>query len=172
MRIVLGRGSMTRVLPLGFPATGYSWHFNPTATPPLPTTPWLTKNTISQDLGTVKQNYTCRSGKPSHCLESKFTPELPDSINYFFGFLTKLLHCTTASIRSPANSLSSLLGVCAWPGVKALSLNDHLRAAGLGPNLNWGKTRSVTLERLDSPVDGDAMSTVADTQSGKSEIFV
>ena len=77
-RIVLGRGgSMTRVLPLGFPATGYSWHFNPTATPPLPP-PRLTKNTIAQDLGTVvKQNYTCcRSGKPSHCLESKFTPEL------------------------------------------------------------------------------------------------
>ena len=74
-RIVLGRGSMTRVLPLGFPATGYSWHFNPTATPPLPT-PRLTKSTIAQDLGTVvKQNYTCcRSGKPSHCLESKFTP--------------------------------------------------------------------------------------------------
>ena len=79
----------------------------------------------------------------------------------FSGFS---LHCLNSL---PSQFSEFLIGVCTWPSVKALSLNDHLRAGGLGPNLNWGKTRSVTLERLDSPIDGGATSTVADTQSGK-----
>ena len=84
--------------------------------PHLPTRP-LTKHDRARsweyktELRFIKWNP--RVVKPSHCLESKFTPRR-GSINYFFEFLT------TDCLRVPYWGLWR-----AWLRVKALSLNDH-----------------------------------------------